>query len=124
MPELDAAIFWLNRYRGLFVGTEYAATIEDGMNALLRFMSDSSITEDKTFTGRGDKLYAWIDEDQRWQILRTGNPLLATTHRRYRRQELLAAVEPAQEQADDCSKAGCAQNERPGHRDREPSNDD
>jgi len=44
---------------------------EDGMNALVRFMSDSAIAEDKTFTGRGDKLFAWIDKDAQTETLLT-----------------------------------------------------
>jgi hypothetical protein len=41
------------------------------MNALVRFMSDSALVEDKTFTGRGDKLFAWIDEDAQTEMLLT-----------------------------------------------------
>jgi len=44
---------------------------EDGMNALVRFMSDSAIAEDKVFTGRGDKLFAWIDKDAQSETLLT-----------------------------------------------------
>ena len=44
---------------------------EDGMNALVRFMSDSAIAEGKTFTGRGDKLFAWIDKVTRTETLLT-----------------------------------------------------
>jgi SNF2 family DNA or RNA helicase len=44
---------------------------EDGMNALLRFMSDSAIAEGKAFTGRGDKLFAWIDKDAQTETLLT-----------------------------------------------------
>jgi superfamily II DNA or RNA helicase len=44
---------------------------EDGMNALVRFMSDSAIAEGKAFTGRGDKLFAWIDKDAQTETLLT-----------------------------------------------------
>lgn len=44
---------------------------QDGMNALVRFVSDSAIAEDKTFTGRGDKLFAWLDKDAQTETLLT-----------------------------------------------------
>ena len=44
---------------------------EDGMNALVRFMSDSAIAEDSTFTGRGDKLFAWTDKHSQTETLLT-----------------------------------------------------
>jgi len=44
---------------------------EDGMNALVRFMSDTAIAENKTFTGRGDKLFAWINKDAQTETLLT-----------------------------------------------------
>ena len=34
-------------------------------------MSDTAIAEDKTFTGRGDKLFAWIDKDAQTEMLLT-----------------------------------------------------
>jgi hypothetical protein len=44
---------------------------EDGMNALVRFMSDSAIAEGKTFASRGDKLFAWIDNNSHIETLLT-----------------------------------------------------
>jgi superfamily II DNA or RNA helicase len=44
---------------------------QDGMNALVRFVSDSAIAEDKTFTGRGDKLFVWLDKDAQTETLLT-----------------------------------------------------
>ena len=34
-------------------------------------MSDSAIAEGKAFTGRGDKLFAWIDKDAQTETLLT-----------------------------------------------------
>ena len=44
---------------------------EDGMNALVHFMSDSAIAEDNTFTGRGDKLFVWIDKNSQTETVLT-----------------------------------------------------
>ena len=74
---------------------------EEGMGALLRFIADAASAEDKTFTGRGDKLFAWIDKGTRTETLLTterelslqkGNvqllgldhPLIATYLRKFR----------------------------------------
>jgi SNF2 family DNA or RNA helicase len=52
---------------------DYAAmgNPQDGMNALVRFVSDSASAEGKTFTGRGDKLFAWLDKDAQTETLLT-----------------------------------------------------
>ena len=47
---------------------------QEGMGALIRFIADAATAEGETFTGRGDKMFAWIDKD-------TQNETLLTTER-------------------------------------------
>ena len=47
---------------------------QEGMDALIRFIADAATAEGETFTGRGDKMFAWIDKD-------TQNETLLTTER-------------------------------------------
>jgi superfamily II DNA or RNA helicase len=44
---------------------------EEGMDALVRFVADAANAESETFTGRGDKLFAWINKDTRTETLLT-----------------------------------------------------
>ena len=44
---------------------------EEGMDALVRFIADAANAEGETFTGRGDKLFAWIDKDTQTETLLT-----------------------------------------------------
>jgi hypothetical protein len=44
---------------------------EEGMNALVRFISDAANVEGGTFTARGDNLFAWIDKDTQTETLLT-----------------------------------------------------
>jgi len=44
---------------------------EEGMGALVRFISDAASAEGETFTGRGENLFAWIDKDGRTETLLT-----------------------------------------------------
>jgi hypothetical protein len=44
---------------------------EEGMSALVRFIADAASAADETFTGRGDKLFAWIDKNTRTETLLT-----------------------------------------------------
>lgn len=44
---------------------------EEGMGALVRFISDAASAEDETFTSRGDKLFAWIDRSARTETFLT-----------------------------------------------------
>ena len=47
---------------------------QEGMDALIRFIAEAATAEGETFTGRGDKMFAWIDKD-------TQNETLLTTER-------------------------------------------
>jgi hypothetical protein len=47
---------------------------KDGMDALIRFIADAATAESETFTGRGAKMFAWINKD-------TQNEILLTTER-------------------------------------------
>jgi superfamily II DNA or RNA helicase len=47
---------------------------KEGMDALIRFIADAATAEGETFTGRGDKMFAWINRD-------TQNEILLTTER-------------------------------------------
>ena len=38
---------------------------KEGMDALIRFIADAASAEGETFTGRGDKMFAWINKDTR-----------------------------------------------------------
>ena len=38
---------------------------QEGMDALIRFVADAATAEGETFTGRGDKMFAWINKDTR-----------------------------------------------------------
>jgi hypothetical protein len=44
---------------------------EEGMGALVRFISDAASAEGESFTGRDDKLFAWINRDTRTETLLT-----------------------------------------------------
>ncbi|MHB8526196.1 MAG: DEAD/DEAH box helicase [Candidatus Acidiferrales bacterium] len=44
---------------------------EEGMRALVRFIADAASVEGESFTGRGDKLFAWIDKDTRTETMLT-----------------------------------------------------
>jgi superfamily II DNA or RNA helicase len=44
---------------------------EEGMGALVRFVADAASAEGDTFTGRGDKLFAWINKDNKAETLLT-----------------------------------------------------
>ena len=44
---------------------------EEGMNALVRFISDAANAEGETFTARGDNLFAWIDKNTQTETLLT-----------------------------------------------------
>lgn len=44
---------------------------EEGMNALVRFISDAANAEGETFTARGENLFAWIDKDTQTETLLT-----------------------------------------------------
>src|SRR6202043_627845 len=47
---------------------------QEGMNALVRFISDAANAEGEIFNSRGDNLFAWIDKN-------TQNETLLTTQR-------------------------------------------
>ena len=44
---------------------------QEGMNALIRFIADASTAEGEIFTGRGDKMFAWINKDTQSETLLT-----------------------------------------------------
>ena len=44
---------------------------EEGMNALVRFISDAANAEGEIFTARGDNLFAWIDKNTQTETLLT-----------------------------------------------------
>jgi hypothetical protein len=44
---------------------------EEGMNALVRFISDAANAEGETFAARGDNLFAWIDKNAQTETLLT-----------------------------------------------------
>jgi SNF2 family DNA or RNA helicase len=44
---------------------------EEGMGALVRFVTESANAEDETLTRRGDNLYAWIDRESHVETLLT-----------------------------------------------------
>ena len=44
---------------------------EEGMNALVRFISDAANAEGETFTARGDNLFAWTNKDTQTETLLT-----------------------------------------------------
>ena len=44
---------------------------QEGMDALIRFIADAATAEGETFTGRGDKMFAWIDKDTQTETLLT-----------------------------------------------------
>ena len=44
---------------------------QEGMDALIRFIADAATAEDETFTGRGDKMFAWINKDTQSETLLT-----------------------------------------------------
>jgi len=75
--------------------------LEEGMNALVRFISDAANAEGETFTARGDNLFAWIDKNthpetllttqrelsmqkENVQLLGIDHPLLAAYLRKFR----------------------------------------
>ncbi len=74
---------------------------EEGMGALVRFVTDAASAETDTFTGRGDKIFAWIDGDtknetvlttdrelslqkEKVQLLGLDHPIVTTYLRKYR----------------------------------------
>lgn len=44
---------------------------DDGMAALVRFVSEVARAENQTFTNRGDKLFAWVNNDSKSETLLT-----------------------------------------------------
>jgi SNF2 family DNA or RNA helicase len=44
---------------------------EEGMGALVKFIADAASAEGEAFTGRGDKVFAWIDKTTRTETLLT-----------------------------------------------------
>ena len=44
---------------------------EEGMDALVRFVTDAACAEADTFTSRGDKLFAWINNQSKSEALLT-----------------------------------------------------
>jgi superfamily II DNA or RNA helicase len=44
---------------------------QEGMGALIRFIADAATAEGDTFTGRGDKMFAWINKDAQNETLLT-----------------------------------------------------
>lgn len=44
---------------------------DDGMAALVQFVSDAARAENETFTNRGDKLFAWVSKDTQSETLLT-----------------------------------------------------
>ena len=60
--ELDS--FRLDDYKAM-------GNPEEGMAALVRFMTDAASAEGNMFTGRGDNLFVWIDKDTNSETLLT-----------------------------------------------------
>jgi SNF2 family DNA or RNA helicase len=44
---------------------------QEGMGALIQFIADAATVEGETFTGRGDKMFAWINKDTKSETLLT-----------------------------------------------------
>jgi hypothetical protein len=44
---------------------------QEGMDALVRFIADAATAEDETFTGRGDKMFVWVNKDALSETLLT-----------------------------------------------------